>query len=134
MRLDCPRKGVSAARRKWRHAGLYEDDFNPYISKSLDIALRYLSIGNDGMNRGRRHNQRQAAAAKFGGIADSDNFFRGFYHSTVGTAFEDIGGRYSDLGIESIGSEKEDVGMDLAEYVLCERPYQREGIFRKLPR
>ena len=80
------------------------------------------------MNGLRRCNSRQTAALKLAGVTDHNHLLSRFYHGTIDARLQKVWCCDSDIRIESIHSQEQDIRVDLLKVILRERANKRKGI------
>jgi len=93
------------------------------------MRFRNLTVRNCFVNRGGRHDQRQAAAAEFARITYDNRAAGRFRHDAVDPSFQQVRGRKAVAHIKAIDSEEEKIGAQPAQRFLGKRTDERERIF-----
>lgn len=112
-----------------RKEGLDEFDVDVGFAQSLEVGAGNAAIGDGLMDGGDGHDERQAAAAEFGGVGDDDGATRRFGHGAIDAGFELIGRGEAVRDVKAIDSEEKHIGAEFAERILGQRSDERKGIF-----
>src|SRR5215468_8322676 len=109
-------------------SALNKGRFYSGLSQRMEVRLADVSVGNHGVDSGQRHDVTQAAPSKLARIADGNGLVGNLDHDPIDLGLKDVWCEKASLGIESVYSEKEDVGTQPPESLLGNRANQGKRI------
>src|SRR5579859_6486365 len=94
---------------------LDQRDFDSRLLQDAEVGLGRAAVGDDFLQGRGWGDQRQAAAAKFAGVADGDGFLRDLDHDLIDLGFEQVRRAEPEVNVAAVHAQKQDVGAKSAQ-------------------